>query len=256
MTDCCCWTGWTVLSWRCPVQWKASERGCRSVWTGWTSSRLCVCQGMGRGSARWSSLNRQERVIVSQTNIGIISKAMLGKLPRDGVERVWAFPSAWIPSWTKLKCVCVLCACVCPFQVDLYLKEILNDLLKNLTSNQWRIRESSCNAVTDLLRGRQLDSIVDCLPELWEQCLRVRDDIKVVLQIDVRHAASSNHQPALPHMIMIITMSVYHVLISTDVSRINLNTIAWTHVTITVYFINPSGINKVYRYLLISYIVY
>ncbi|KAL8623767.1 hypothetical protein ACOMHN_054073 [Nucella lapillus] len=62
--------------------------------------------------------------------------------------------------------------------VDLYLKQILTDLLKNLTSNQWRVRESSCNAVTDLLRGRQLDSIVDDLPELWEQCLRVRDDIK------------------------------------------------------------------------------
>ena len=122
---------------------------------------------------------------------------------------------------------------MCPFQVDLYLKEILNDLLKNLTSNQWRIRESSCNAVTDLLRGRQLDSIVDCLPELWEQCLRVRDDIKVVLQIDVRHAASSNHQPALPHIIIIITVSVYLVLInalSTDISHINLNTIVWTHV--------------------------
>ena len=155
--------------------------------------------------------------------------------------------------------MCVFCAHVCPFQVDLYLKEILNDLLKNLTSNQWRIRESSCNAVTDLLRGRQLDSIVDCLPELWEQCLRVRDDIKVVLRIDVCHAASSNHQPALPHII-IITMFVYHVLINTlsaDMSRINLNTIAWTHVTITItiYFINPSGINKVY-YLLRNYIVY
>ncbi|XP_070194752.1 proteasome adapter and scaffold protein ECM29-like isoform X2 [Littorina saxatilis] len=62
--------------------------------------------------------------------------------------------------------------------VDLYLKEIVADLLKNLTSNQWRIRESSCNAVSDLLRGRTLDSIVDTLPELWEQCLRVRDDIK------------------------------------------------------------------------------
>ncbi|XP_076462653.1 proteasome adapter and scaffold protein ECM29-like isoform X2 [Babylonia areolata] len=62
--------------------------------------------------------------------------------------------------------------------VDLYLKEILSDLLKNLTSNQWRVRESSCNAVTDLLRGRVLDSVVDDLPELWEQCLRVRDDIK------------------------------------------------------------------------------
>ena len=64
------------------------------------------------------------------------------------------------------------------------MKEILGDLLKNLTSNQWRIRESSCYAVTDLLRGRQLDSIVEDLPELWEQCLRVRDDIKVAESVN------------------------------------------------------------------------
>ena len=36
----------------------------------------------------------RERAIVSQTNIGTVSKAMLGKLLRDWVERVWAFPSA------------------------------------------------------------------------------------------------------------------------------------------------------------------
>ena len=37
---------------------------------------------------------------ISQT--GTVSKAMVGKLLRDGVERVWAFPSAWIPSVTEL----------------------------------------------------------------------------------------------------------------------------------------------------------
>ncbi|CAG5117500.1 unnamed protein product, partial [Candidula unifasciata] len=62
--------------------------------------------------------------------------------------------------------------------VDTYLKQILNDLLKNLTSNQWRVRESSCLAVSNLLRGRVLDDVVDDMPELWEICLRVRDDIK------------------------------------------------------------------------------
>ncbi|BFY99626.1 hypothetical protein BsWGS_02666 [Bradybaena similaris] len=62
--------------------------------------------------------------------------------------------------------------------VDTYLKQILDDLLKNLTSNQWRVRESSCMAVTNLLRGRVLDDIVDDIPELWEICLKVRDDIK------------------------------------------------------------------------------
>ena len=48
------------------------------------------------------------RAIVNQTNVGTISKAKQGKLLGDGVEHIWAFLSASIPSstelnWTKLK---------------------------------------------------------------------------------------------------------------------------------------------------------
>lgn len=69
--------------------------------------------------------------------------------------------------------------------VSKYIKEILDDLLKNLVSNQWRIRESSCLAINDLLRGRSLDDIVGDLPALWQTCFKVRDDIKE----SVRNAA-------------------------------------------------------------------
>ena len=31
---------------------------------------------------------------VNQTNIGTVAKATLGKLLRDGVERIWTLPSA------------------------------------------------------------------------------------------------------------------------------------------------------------------
>ncbi|XP_063770752.1 proteasome adapter and scaffold protein ECM29 isoform X2 [Pseudophryne corroboree] len=62
--------------------------------------------------------------------------------------------------------------------VDKYLSEILQDLINNLTSNMWRIRESSCLALNDLLRGRQFDDVVDKLPEIWETLFRVQDDIK------------------------------------------------------------------------------
>ena len=41
-----------------------------------------------RGSARRSSLEGRQRDIVSQTNTGTVSKATLGKLLRDGVERI------------------------------------------------------------------------------------------------------------------------------------------------------------------------
>ena len=43
-----------------------------------------------RGSA---SLKRREKAIVNQTNIKTVSKAILGKLLRDGVERIRAFLS-------------------------------------------------------------------------------------------------------------------------------------------------------------------
>ncbi|NXR56874.1 ECM29 protein, partial [Hippolais icterina] len=62
--------------------------------------------------------------------------------------------------------------------VDKYVKEILEDLVSNLTSSLWRIRESSCLALNDLLRGRPLDDIIDKLPEIWEILFRVQDDIK------------------------------------------------------------------------------
>ena len=45
-------------------------------------------RGVKRGSARRSSLKGRERVIVNQTNIGIVSKATLEKLLRDGMERI------------------------------------------------------------------------------------------------------------------------------------------------------------------------
>ena len=40
-------------------------------------------RGVERGSARRSSLTGRERASVSQTNIGTVSKATLGKLPRE-----------------------------------------------------------------------------------------------------------------------------------------------------------------------------
>ncbi|XP_020501213.2 proteasome adapter and scaffold protein ECM29 [Labrus bergylta] len=62
--------------------------------------------------------------------------------------------------------------------VDMYLKEILQDVISNLTSNTWRVRESSCLALNDLIRGRQADDLIDHLAEIWETLFRVLDDIK------------------------------------------------------------------------------
>ncbi|XP_023238061.1 proteasome-associated protein ECM29 homolog [Centruroides sculpturatus] len=71
--------------------------------------------------------------------------------------------------------------------IDQYLEEIIKDIDYNLTSPQWRIRESCCLALSDLLRGRDVEKIIDYFPDLWEKCFRLRDDIKET----VRNAASS-----------------------------------------------------------------
>ncbi|KAF3687599.1 Proteasome-associated protein ECM29 -like protein [Channa argus] len=62
--------------------------------------------------------------------------------------------------------------------VDKHLREILQDVLSNLTSNTWRVRESSCLALNDLVRGRQADDLIEYLAEMWETLFRVLDDIK------------------------------------------------------------------------------
>ena len=61
---------------------------------------------------------------------------------------------------------------------DLYFEQILDDLINNLTSNLWRNRESSCSALSDLLRGRTLEKALDKINPLWSTLFRVVDDIK------------------------------------------------------------------------------
>lgn len=63
-------------------------------------------------------------------------------------------------------------------QVEKYYHPILNDLISNLTHNLWRVRESCCNALSDLLRRQPASSAVDRISEIWAILFRVRDDIK------------------------------------------------------------------------------
>ena len=55
-------------------------------------------RGVEKGSGRHSTLQGRERSVFNQTNIGTVSRSTLGRLLRDGAERVWAFPSATMPS--------------------------------------------------------------------------------------------------------------------------------------------------------------
>eukprot|EP00112_Aurelia_sp_Birch-Aquarium-sp1_P025455 Seg846.4 transcript_id=Seg846.4/GoldUCD/mRNA.D3Y31 product="Proteasome adapter and scaffold protein ECM29" protein_id=Seg846.4/GoldUCD/D3Y31 len=62
--------------------------------------------------------------------------------------------------------------------LDKYTKEIANDLIDNMTNYQWRIRESSCSALGDLIRSAPAEDIVDLVPKIWETNFKVLDDIK------------------------------------------------------------------------------
>ena len=54
-------------------------------------------RGVEKGSGRHSTLQGRQRSVFNQANIDTVSRATLGRLLRDGAERVWAFPSARMP---------------------------------------------------------------------------------------------------------------------------------------------------------------
>ena len=72
-------------SWNCRSKrkWPSRQTGELSHYHKWLAS-----------SARQSSLKGRENTLVSHTNIGTVSKTTLGKLLKDGVERMWVFLSA------------------------------------------------------------------------------------------------------------------------------------------------------------------
>ena len=51
-----------------------------------------------KGNGRHSTPQGREQSVFNQTNIGTVSSETLGRLLRDGAERVWAFSSATMPS--------------------------------------------------------------------------------------------------------------------------------------------------------------
>merc|ERR1712121_308086 len=55
-------------------------------------------RGVQKGSGRWLTLGGWDRAITNQTSVLSISRTTLRKLLKNGAERIWAFPSALMPS--------------------------------------------------------------------------------------------------------------------------------------------------------------
>jgi len=93
---------------------------------------------------------------------------------QQSMSAIWA---ALVPESTKT--------------VDRYLAEILAELQREITSPQWRVRESCCVALVELLRGRTLDTCVETLTLLWADIFRVMDDIKESVRLAAHKAAQA-----------------------------------------------------------------
>ena len=63
--------------------------------------------------------------------------------------------------------------------VDEYLKDILDELMREISNRGSVVREACCHALTEALRGRALNPvIVERLGELWRVVLARLDDVK------------------------------------------------------------------------------
>lgn len=59
-----------------------------------------------------------------------------------------------------------------------YFEDILSDLAKNMSNQEWRVREASCLAMSSLLQSYNSDKFYGVTEELWSVTFRCMDDIK------------------------------------------------------------------------------
>ena len=87
--------------------WISEDRKCRVAWELLAGTKPGTSHHRSPGGERCGKRKRSTIFLKTmreghrQSNIGTVSNAILGNLLRDGVERIWAFPSAQIPFWTE-----------------------------------------------------------------------------------------------------------------------------------------------------------
>lgn len=61
---------------------------------------------------------------------------------------------------------------------------IMEDLLKSIVyGREWRAREASCAAISDLVQGREVEKFGKYLDEIWKVAFKVLDDVKESVRI-------------------------------------------------------------------------
>ncbi len=69
--------------------------------------------------------------------------------------------------------------------MDTHFESIMKDLLKSILGKEWRVREASCAAISDLVSGRPFQKYESYYKDIWTCALKVLDDVKAT----VRNAA-------------------------------------------------------------------
>ncbi|KAF1965015.1 ARM repeat-containing protein [Bimuria novae-zelandiae CBS 107.79] len=71
--------------------------------------------------------------------------------------------------------------------IDKNFDAIMDDLLTSILTKEWRVRQASCAAISNLVQGRNIEKYEKYLGDIWDKCFKVLDDIKE----SVRAAAAS-----------------------------------------------------------------
>jgi len=62
--------------------------------------------------------------------------------------------------------------------LETHFDAIMEDLLKSILGKEWRVREASCAAISDLIQGRPFPKYERYYEEIWTKALKVLDDVK------------------------------------------------------------------------------
>ncbi|KAF3799984.1 Proteasome component ECM29 [Colletotrichum gloeosporioides] len=62
--------------------------------------------------------------------------------------------------------------------ISTHFDAIMQDLLKNVLGKEWRVRQASCGAISDLISGQPFHKYEHYYAEIWTAALKVLDDVK------------------------------------------------------------------------------
>jgi proteasome component ECM29 len=68
--------------------------------------------------------------------------------------------------------------------LDTHFDAIMIDLLKSILGKEWRVREASCAAISDLIQGQPFPKYEKFYEDIWAKALKVLDDVKATVRAE------------------------------------------------------------------------